>query len=182
MEQLAKIRETLIGFVGALGMGTLVAALPASAASASHEEVFVTLEQHQQVYLENLQYLGGIRTHLPKNFIKTFLDYPMAVAETVRRFEDDLHNPLEHQGLSTILQELRPMFREFLLEDLFKREIGLGVSARKLGMSRSEAANFIVDKFLDDLERFIVYVEQAYSSDPSVALAVAERYGYLLED
>ena len=74
------------------------------------------------------------------------------------------------------------MFREFLLEDLYKREIGLGVSALKMGMSRSEAANFIVDKFLDDLERFIVYVEQAYGSDPSVAPAVAERYGYLLED
>ena len=74
------------------------------------------------------------------------------------------------------------MFREFLLEDLYKREIGLGVSAKKLGMGRAAAADFIVDKFLDDLEQFIVFVETAYNSDPSVALAVAEKYAYLLDD
>ena len=179
--QCAALAVLLCGLT-VFGVGAVAAEVPVNTAAVSHDQVFRTLEEHQRQYTENLKHLGGIRAHLPKNFIKTFLDYPMAVAETVRRFEDDLHNPLEHQGLSTILQELRPMFREFLLEDLNKREIGLGVSARKLGMGRAAAADYIVDKFLNDLEQFIVYVETAYSSDPSVAPAVAEKYGYLLDD
>lgn len=142
--------------------------------------MFDQMEEFQEVYAKDVRQLGGIREHLPDNFIKTFINYPFSVAETKRRFKDSLNNPDSVNKLSTLLVELRPMFRNFLIEDLNKRSIGLDIMARDLGMSERDASAYLVDKFLNNIERWILYVEAMYAADPTLSEAIASRYGYLM--